>query len=322
MIIEDKVYGIEEIKEPILIELINCNSLHRLKYIAQFGLPDEYYHINGFSRYEHSIGVFILLKRLNASLKEQIAGLIHDVSHTAFSHVIDWVIGDPTKEDYQDNVFLDFIKKSEIPSILEKYGFDYNDFANLEDYSLLEKNSPSLCVDRFDYTIREIKYLNGSINIKLILDDLINWKGNLAFKSKIAGKLFAEAYIKCQNEHWAGQQAKMRYHILAEILRKAINEKLIVFSDLEKYDDFVIDLLLKSGDVEILSKLKLLREGFDITKSEKGVLLNKKFRYVDPEILVNNSLVNLSKVSKDYKDILDNEWQNSKTIERLEVIPK
>jgi HD superfamily phosphohydrolase len=33
----------------------------------------------------------LLVRRLGASLEEQIAALLHDVSHTAFSHVIDSV---------------------------------------------------------------------------------------------------------------------------------------------------------------------------------------------------------------------------------------
>ncbi len=81
--IYDKVYGKEKIKEPVLIELINSDSIQRLKGISQFGMPDEYYHLKTFSRKEHSIGVLILLRRMRANLEEQVAGLLHDVSHTA-----------------------------------------------------------------------------------------------------------------------------------------------------------------------------------------------------------------------------------------------
>ena len=85
MKIEDRVYGEEEIREKVLVDLINCKSIQRLKGLAQFGLPDEYYHRNGFSRYEHSLGVLIFLRKFGTDLNEQIAGLLHDVSHTAFS---------------------------------------------------------------------------------------------------------------------------------------------------------------------------------------------------------------------------------------------
>src|SRR3989344_8664366 len=95
---KDSVYGDEEIKEEVLIELINSKPFQRLKGISQQGMPRELWFTHVNSRYEHSIGVLIILRRLNAGLEAQVAGLLHDVSHTAFSHVVDWVFGDPLKE--------------------------------------------------------------------------------------------------------------------------------------------------------------------------------------------------------------------------------
>ncbi len=89
MIINDAIYGKYKINEPVLVELIKSRPMQRLKKIAQLGIPDRFYHIRGFSRFEHSLGVMLLLRKLNASLEEQAAGLLHDVSHTAFSHVVD-----------------------------------------------------------------------------------------------------------------------------------------------------------------------------------------------------------------------------------------
>ena len=39
----------------------------------------------------------LLIKKLGGSVEEQIAGLLHDVSHTAFSHVIDYVFDNKMK---------------------------------------------------------------------------------------------------------------------------------------------------------------------------------------------------------------------------------
>ena len=174
MLIKDNVYGEEEIKEPVLIDLINSKALQRLKGVSQQGLPQDYFYRIIYSRFDHSIGVMILLKRLGAEIEEQIAGLLHDISHTAFSHVIDWVLGDLTKEDYQDNHHLSVIKNSEVPKILEKYGFNYKDIADTESFSLLEKPAPSLCVDRFDYTIRDLKNLGKDGIVKLCVANLEN----------------------------------------------------------------------------------------------------------------------------------------------------
>ena len=49
------------------------------------------------TRYEHSVGVMLLARRVGGGLREQVAALLHDVSHTAFSHVIDHVFHDQAR---------------------------------------------------------------------------------------------------------------------------------------------------------------------------------------------------------------------------------
>lgn len=318
--VDDKVYGREEIKEDVLVELINSPFVQRLKGVAQWGIPSEYYHKkNGFSRYEHSIGALILLRRLDADLTEQVAGLLHDVSHTAFSHVVDWLVGDPTKEDYQDNNHLDIIENSEIPKILERQGFDYKEISDLEKFSLLEKESPSLCVDRVEYSLREISHDGNFGLVGKIISNLTSWNGQVVFRDKEISEIFARKYSQMQNEHWAGNQARARYFIFSNILRKAIENEIIFFEDLNKTDLYVLGLLIKSKDKCILDNLNLLEKGFEIEEVEEGIELKKKFRYIDPEILVGNSIRNLSEVSPHYKSFLEEEKKNSNNYPKIKI---
>jgi len=320
MKIIDNIYGEEEIDGKVLIDLINSQELQRLKNISQMGLPQEYYHKPVFSRYEHSVGVLILLRRLGANLNEQIAGLLHDISHTAFSHTIDWVIGDPTKEDYQDNNYLKVLENSSIPEILMRHGINYKEMSNLEDFSLLEKEIPGLCADRVDYAIREFKYwLNPEI-VGLCVGNLINYNGQIAFKSKEVAKNFAEHYLRCQNEHWAGDEAKVRYEIFANILKKALEKEIISLQDFNKIDEEIIKKLKESLDKEILNKLDLLEKKLIIKEDKAGILLRKKFRYVDPEVLINNQIKRLSEISKEYAERLEKEKLNSKKVKRVVVL--
>jgi len=321
MIIKDRVYGKEKINEQVLIDLINSAAVQRLKEISQFGLPEEYYHLPTFSRFEHSIGVMILLRRLNAGLEEQTAGLLHDVSHTAFSHVIDWVIGDPTKEDHQDKTLLKTFEETEIKNILERHGFNCKKIADVKTYSLLEQPAPGLCADRVDYSLREIKFLHSEQDAEKILRDLKNVNGKIILASIEAAELFAKHYVNLNKEHWAGREAKARFYILANILKKAIKEKIISLEDMMKTDKEIIKSLNKSNHEEILSGLRILKNGFYLKKTDKGIILQKKFRYVNPEFFHNGKIISLSEFSEKYKKTLEEERKRSLIKEEFLIIP-
>ncbi|MBI2672189.1 HD domain-containing protein [Candidatus Woesearchaeota archaeon] len=322
MLIEDTVYGKEEIKEQVLVELISSATIQRLKKISQFGMPAEYFHLPVFSRYDHSVGVLIFLRRLGADIKEQIAGLLHDVSHTAFSHVIDWVLGNPSKEDYQDKMHFEFIKDSEIPYILAKYGFDFHEVCNPKNFSLLERESPSLCADRVDYALREFALRFDPEIAKTCFKSLLSKNNCIVFNSVEPARIFSDFYSRCQKENWGSDQAKSRYHILSEILKRAIFKETVTMRDLKKTDREVISLLENSNDDEILSGLNLLKNGFKTEETEnEGIILQKKFRYVDPEILINNSIKRLSEIDLDYKNYINKEKEISSNPSKVRIVP-
>ena len=121
----DKIYGEFEITEPVLVDLVNSSAMARLRKINQYGTWVYFDPKFTTTRFEHSMGVFYICKKFGSSLEEQIAGLLHDVSHTAFSHVVDFVFGSGEKQDFAENLEEEFIAKTDIPEILKKYGFDY-----------------------------------------------------------------------------------------------------------------------------------------------------------------------------------------------------
>jgi hypothetical protein len=73
MYYEDTIYGNYEIQEPVILELINSPALQRLKGIDQAGYSHVYFPGIPRSRFNHSLGVYLLLKRYGASIEEQIA---------------------------------------------------------------------------------------------------------------------------------------------------------------------------------------------------------------------------------------------------------
>ncbi|MDO8627791.1 MAG: HD domain-containing protein, partial [Candidatus Diapherotrites archaeon] len=149
------IYGRFEVTEQVLLDLINSKPIQRLKGINQNGVQHLITKIQDFTRFDHSIGVMLLLRRFGASVEEQIAGLLHDVSHTAFSHVGDQVF-DNLEHEFHETVKERIVIQSEIPEILEKHGFSVEKALNEKQFGLLERDLPDLCADRLDYSFESI----------------------------------------------------------------------------------------------------------------------------------------------------------------------
>ena len=302
MIINDLVYGKKKIESKAIIELIKSAPLQRLKKIAQYGIPDELYYRKNFTRFEHSIGVMLLLKKLGASEKEQIAGLLHDVSHTAFSHLIDWVVGEGYIEDenFQDKSHKKFINSKHLSKILKKYKFNPKEIFEYKEFGLLERPIPMLCADRADYSLREFP----KDVARKCLNSIIVINGKMVFKNKASAFLFAKYFLKSQMTHWGGFEANARYRIFANLLKYAMDKKIINFGDFWKYDEYVISKLKKSKDEKILKTFKIFKKKSLRSYPMSKVLAKRKFRRVDPLFLQKNKILTLSSQSKEFTKLL------------------
>lgn len=304
MIINDKIYGKIEIKEPVLLKLLKTPSILRLKKISQYGVPDKYYHLKNYSRYEHSVGVMLLLRKLGATLEEQATGLLHDVSVLAFSHVTDWVFANGRNgvEDYHDKIHGMFIKKTEIPKILEKFNFTLERILNEENFSLLERKIPDLCADRIDYALREFNTKIAHNCVK----GLVNYNGEIVFANQKSAMDFAANFLELQTKHWGEYEAMIRYHLFSKALKIALNKKILSEKDFYKDERFVLKKVEKSQNKTIKGILTTLKK-----KNLKGIQSNsnkkivKKFRYVDPKVISNGQLVRLSQITPKFQTMID-----------------
>ena len=65
---QDRVYGEVSIEDPAILDLIGCPTFQRLKGVRQAGPSALTFPFKDVTRFEHSLGVFILLRRLEAPL--------------------------------------------------------------------------------------------------------------------------------------------------------------------------------------------------------------------------------------------------------------
>jgi len=290
MLVEDRVYGKFEIEEPILLELIDSKPLQRLKGINQAG-ASQYALDKPVSRYEHSLGVTLLLKILGAPLEEQIAGLLHDVPHTAFSHVIDYVF-DNKDHEFHEKFHREIIQNSEIPKILKKYNFDLERILDEHNFPFLERKLPDLCADRIDYALRDrAGYLKDNSKIKDYMAGFTIVDNEIVFKNKDIAFDFAKDFLEMDYKVWSAPLEIALFQILADAIKVALEEKIISQDDLFQDDDFVYNKLKKSGNKKVLDLIEKLNPkleiGFD--KNNYDFHSKNKLRFVDPKFIIDGN---------------------------------
>ncbi len=310
MIIKDRVYGKITVNESVLIDLINSVPLQRLKRIKQAGISGYIVPFKKtITRFEHSVGVMFLLRKFGGVLKEQIAGLLHDVSHTAFSHVVDFVF--PNKEHtFHEWHYRDMIVKTEIATILKRHNYKPEDFLNQKQFTLLEKEIPDLCADRIDYFLRD---RNARLGKKGDQDHLLkylkNYNNEFFFTNEKIALKFANDYLYQNKVSWYSPEEGYCYIFFAKILKNALNKNLLTKRDLFADDETVWKKLRGSNDKQIKKELSLLFKPmkFKLKKVKDSILIKSKPRYIDPKILKGKKLQRLSALNNDFKNGLQKE---------------
>jgi HD superfamily phosphohydrolase len=307
MEITDKLYGTFNITEPVLIELLSSQCVERLRGIRQYGLPPEYYGNGSFSRHEHSVGTMLLLRLLGAGLIEQAAGLLHDISHTAFSHVTDSVLGGPSQTDTQDERHIEYLLSSGVADVLICHGLDPAQVADLKSHRLLEREAPELCADRIDYALREFAFQPNTKSASYYLARLSVHKGNIVFANKSSAESFSTFYLQSLSREWAGVEKTVRQHLFAHAIRRALEDGTIRMDDLFLDDGHVLQKLQAARNPSIRAALELLSKRLDMepAKEDAHLEMPRYFRYVDPLFFKDGALCRLTDESAKYRRLVE-----------------
>lgn len=306
MIVEDVLYGSFEI-ETVLADLILSKEVQRLKDVHMAGPAFLINSTWNETRYEHSLGVMLLIRKLGGSIEEQIAGLLHDVSHTAFSHVVDLALANEA-DDYHEKIKQRILETSAIPDILKKYGYDYQKLLlNDEQWSLLEQEAPLLCCDRIDYTLREVyRYFSVSIDeIHPFLTAIKIISGKIVLESIGWAEWFVDQYKKIVIDFFYDPRNIFSYDWMAQIIRLGLDNNSLTEADLLMTDNqFLATLKLINSDriQELLEKINQSPNYTVVTSNEEyDIFQKKKLRLVDPLVEVDDEVVPVSKVSIDVR---------------------
>jgi hypothetical protein len=298
MHITDRIYGPFTLTEPVLIALINSRAVKRLKGVLQHGISSLVGITAPVSRFEHSVGVMLLVRRLGGSLDEQIAALLHDVSHTAFSHVIDYVFDGHDDQSYHDRVQAAYVARTDLPDLLAGFGYDWRDLLDEARYPLLEQPAPALCADRLDYFFRDSLDLKlGTLEaIQHAVDRLTVWQGRIATDDLDVARWIAYTYLAADEASWANFREVGLYEVCAQAIRLGLEQNVITPDDFWGEDAAVWAKLRAAPDPDLRARIALVSPAtrFVWDEAAPDFRVSTKLRTVDPDVVIDGTARPLS----------------------------
>lgn len=263
-------------KPDFLSKYLSIPILTRLKGVGLLcGTDWTPFFSNNFyySRFDHSVGVALIAWHFTHDKAQTIAGLLHDVSTPAFSHVSDFRKGDSLTQTAteEDNGSM-LASSKELLACLEQDGLTLDQVDDYHKYPVCDNEVPFLSADRLEYMFPSGAALSGTWSltesfsldeIKIMYDDLVLCRNEDGFPEPGFKTLsIAEAYTKRTTDiglFLQKNEDKMAMQFPAEILNIAVELGLLRERDffalsekeiIEKLDD----VLKQNPDAKILDK--------------------------------------------------------------------
>ncbi len=156
---------------PLEVRLVDTPAYQRLRWIRQLGPTNLVYPGANHTRHEHCMGTCHVVGRIADSIGldshdkqlASVAGLLHDLGHSPFSHLGDEVAG------LEDHVIrtTKLVSDAEISDILSEEGIDSKEINEIIQgaHKLGPLVSGDLDGDRLDYLVRDAHYTGVSTGV-------------------------------------------------------------------------------------------------------------------------------------------------------------
>lgn len=202
-----KIYY-QEMPEFIKV-LIQTPSLQRLKDIGmncgvEYTNFSFFQNIIPYSRYEHSIGVSLIVYHFTHDKKQTVAGLLHDIATPVFAHTIDFYHQDHLKQESTEFDTKKIIEQDQLlVSLLKEYDLTIEEVCNYHLYPLCDNDSPQLSADCLEYTLGNM-YSYGFCTLKEIQNIFNDLKVNdlqneIIFKHEEIAHFFTKKMLQCSH---------------------------------------------------------------------------------------------------------------------------
>ncbi len=283
----DRVYGRVAIDDPRIQALVESPSFTRLERVRQAGPSALVFPYKTVTRHEHSLGVHHLLVRLGAGPREQVAGLLHDIAHTAFSHAVDFVYNSD-EQDHHERIKPAVLHRPDLEGPLRDLGFAPEEFYDDSIYPLLEQPLPWLCADRLDYFLRDSLACEVSTpqSVARTLDSLTVIDGVIAFTDPDVARDATERYALMNRDFWASHTESYIYNEFGEALREALRLGELDESTLLEDDQAVLARLQASRSRLVGEKLANVLNFQPSKLTDYVPRIIPKQRWLDPPVAI------------------------------------
>lgn len=276
-----------------------------------------------YSRLDHSVGVALIIWNFTKDKTQTIAGLLHDVSTTVFSHVSDFRKGDAlTQTSTEEPTTKMILSDSALCKLLESDGIEPKDVVDYHIYPIADNEIPSLSADRLEYMYPSGLALDGSWSFEEIAktyNDLIILK-NEENKEELGFKTIEMAELYCKKFCMIGHilqlnENKLSLQLLSQIMSKAVEldvlqeEDFMTLSEskiIEKIESFISKKTLSLEEQKFATMYNTFRRMTKVEHTNQKlpedkyfcVSLKVKQRYINPLVKVGTNSQQAKRLSK------------------------
>ena len=276
-----------------------------------------------YSRLDHSVGVALIIWNFTKDKTQTIAGLLHDVSTTVFSHVSDFRKGDALTQTSTEEPTTEMIlSDSALCKLLESDGIEPKDVVDYHIYPIADNEIPSLSADRLEYMYPSGLALDGSWTFEEIAktyNDLIILK-NEENKEELGFKTIEMAELYCKKFCMIGHilqlnENKLSLQLLSQIMSKAVELNVLQEEDfmtlseskiIEKIESFISKKTLSLEEQKFATMYNTFRKMTKVEHTSQKlpedkyfcVSLKVKQRYINPLVKVGTNSQQAKRLSE------------------------
>ena len=236
-----------------LLDLLDTPPVRRLREVGmncgcEYTAFPRFRGLAPYSRYDHSLGVALIVWHFTGDPAQAAAGLLHDIATPVFAHVVDFMRGDYLRQEATEEGTEALIAASPaLQAALRRHGLTTAQVCDYHRYPIADNDTPRLSADRLEYT------LGNAINFglcsretaqRLYAELLVDPAGEeLAFHSEEAATAFADLALQC-SKIYVSDEDRYAMQMLSELLRGAVARGVLDESDLTATEPAVIAKLI------------------------------------------------------------------------------